>query len=72
MLRNAALAKIDVSEKCSACVIRVRRISELGTTVVVTSNIVIPRSVRRLMVSTNVPRSQFFVTLKVEEQQTNL
>jgi hypothetical protein len=38
MLRRVALVRTDVSEKLSASFIRVARISELGTTLAVTSN----------------------------------
>jgi hypothetical protein len=38
MLRRVALVRTDVSEELSASVIRVTRISELGTTLAVTSN----------------------------------
>jgi hypothetical protein len=38
MLRRAALVKTDVSEELSASFIRVTRIGELGTALVVTSN----------------------------------
>jgi hypothetical protein len=38
MLRRAALVRTDVSEELGALFIRVTRIGELGTTLVVTSN----------------------------------
>jgi hypothetical protein len=38
LLRRAALVRTDVSEELSASFIRVIRIGELGTTLVVTSN----------------------------------
>jgi hypothetical protein len=38
MLRRVALVRTDVSEERSACIIRVTRIGELGTTLAVTSN----------------------------------
>jgi hypothetical protein len=38
MLRRVVLVRTDVSEECSASIIRVIRISELGTTLAVTSN----------------------------------
>jgi hypothetical protein len=47
MLRRLALVKTDVSEELSASFIRVTRISELGTTLAVTSN----RRKLRLVVS---------------------
>jgi hypothetical protein len=44
MLRRVALVRTDVSEELSAFFIRVTRISELVTTLAVTSNIVVPSS----------------------------
>jgi hypothetical protein len=38
MLRRVALVRTDVSEELSASIIKVTRIGELGTTLVVTSN----------------------------------
>jgi hypothetical protein len=38
MLHHVALVSTDVSEERSACIIRVTRIGELGTTLAVTSN----------------------------------
>jgi hypothetical protein len=38
MLRRLALVRSDVSKELSASIIRVTRIGELGTTLVVTSN----------------------------------
>jgi hypothetical protein len=38
MLCHVALVGTDLSEELSASIIRVRRISELGTTLAVTSN----------------------------------
>jgi hypothetical protein len=38
MLRRVALVRTDVSEERIASIIRVRRIGELGTTLVVTNN----------------------------------
>jgi hypothetical protein len=38
MLHRVALVQTDVSEELSASFIRVRRISDLGTTLAVTSN----------------------------------
>jgi hypothetical protein len=46
MLRRSALVRTDVSEEYSAFIIRVTRISELGTTLAVTSN---RRTLRRNM-----------------------
>jgi hypothetical protein len=45
MLRRVALVKTDVSEECSASIIRVTRIGELGTKLTVTSN---RRTLRRI------------------------
>jgi hypothetical protein len=39
MLGRVALVRTDVSEEPSASIIRVTRISELGTTLAVTSNL---------------------------------
>jgi hypothetical protein len=64
MLRRVALVTSDVSEQLIAFIIRVARIGELGTTLAVTSN---RRSVRRLLVTTNVvPSSTILVTLMKE------
>jgi hypothetical protein len=38
MLHRVALVRTDVSEESSACIFRVTRIDELGTTLAVTSN----------------------------------
>jgi hypothetical protein len=38
MLRRVALVRTDVSEELRACVIRVTRIGELGTTIAITSD----------------------------------
>jgi hypothetical protein len=38
MIRRVVLVRTDVSEERSASIIRVTRIGELGTTLVVTSN----------------------------------
>jgi hypothetical protein len=67
MLRRVALVRTDVSEEPSASFIRVTRIGELGTTLAVTSNRrVFLRSVRRLIVTANVPSSSILVTLMKE------
>jgi hypothetical protein len=73
MLRHVALVRTDVSEELSASIIRVTRIGELGT-LAVTSNrrtlrvqFVVLRSMRRLLVTTNVvPSSPILVTLMME------
>jgi hypothetical protein len=69
MLRGVALVRTDVSEELSASFIRVTRISELGTTLAVTSNRRTLRStsVRRLLVTACVvPSSPILVTLMNE------
>jgi hypothetical protein len=68
MLRRVALVRTYVSEELSASFIRVTRISELGTTLAVTSEeMVFLRSVRRLLVTaSDVPSSPTPVTLMKE------
>jgi hypothetical protein len=74
MLRRVAFVRTDVSEELSASFIRMTRIVELGTTLAVTSNrrtlrrdyLVFLRSVRRLLVTANVPSSPILVTLMKE------
>jgi hypothetical protein len=74
MLCRMALAGTDVSEELSASFIRVTRIGQLGTMLAVTSKrrtlrrntSVFLRSVRRLLVTANVPRSPILVTLMKE------
>jgi hypothetical protein len=61
MLRRVTLVRTDVSEEPSASFIRVTRIGELGTTLMV-----FIRSVRQLLVTANVPSSQILVTLMKE------
>jgi hypothetical protein len=66
MLRPVALVRTDVLEELSASFIRVT-IGELGTTPAVTSNLVLLRSVRRLLVTASVvPSSPILVTLMME------
>jgi hypothetical protein len=75
MLRRVALVRTDDSEEPSASFIRVTTIGELGTRLPVTSNRrtlrrntkVFLRSVRRLLVTANVPTSPILVTLMMEE-----
>jgi hypothetical protein len=55
-----ALVRADVTEKPSASIIRVTRISELGKLEIIL------RSLRRLLVIANVPRSQILVSLMME------
>jgi hypothetical protein len=70
MLRRVAPVRTDVSEELSASSISVTRISELGTTLAVTSNrrtLVFLRSVRRLLITAGVvPRSPILVNLMKE------
>jgi hypothetical protein len=70
MLRRVALVRTDISEQHSASFIRVTRISEVGTTLALTSNrrhLVFLRSVRRLLVTASVvPSSPILVTLMKE------
>jgi hypothetical protein len=65
MLRHVALIRTDVSEELSVSIIRVTRISELGT-LAVTSNRRRLRRVRRLLVTANVRSSRIIVTLMME------
>jgi hypothetical protein len=53
MLRDVVLVRADISEERSATVIKVTRIGE----------VVFLRSVRRLLVTANVPSSPILVTL---------
>jgi hypothetical protein len=61
MLRRVALVKSDISEEHVASIIREERISELGTTLAVTSNrstqFVFLRNVLQLLVTANVVSS---------------
>jgi hypothetical protein len=72
MLCRVALVRTDISEESSASFIRVTRISELGTTLAVTSNRRTLRrnplrNVRRLLVTASVvPSSSILVTLMNE------
>jgi hypothetical protein len=65
---RVALVRTVVSEEFSAYFIRVVKIVELKTTLAVTSNrrIVFLRSVRRLLVTANLPSSQILVILMME------
>jgi hypothetical protein len=75
MLRRVALVRTDDSEELSATLIKVRRISELGTTLAVTSNrrkLVLPRRMRRLLVTASVvPSSLILVTLMKEASSSS-
>jgi hypothetical protein len=67
MLRHVALVRTDVSEYLSASIIRVKRISELGSTLAVTSNRRTPRRNTKLVASYGyVPSSLILVTLMME------
>jgi hypothetical protein len=67
MLRRMALVRTDVSEEHSASFTRVARIGELGTMLALTNNLVLLRSVRRLLLRASVvPSSLILVTLKKE------
>jgi hypothetical protein len=81
MLHRVALVRTDVSEELSASIIRVTRISELGTLAVtrnrralrrttklhlVTIHLVFLLCIRRLLVTANVPTSPILVTLMME------
>jgi hypothetical protein len=69
MLCRVALVKTDVSENLRASFIRMTRIGELGTTLVVTNNrrtLAFLRSMRRLLVTASVPSSPILVTLMKE------
>jgi hypothetical protein len=74
MLRRVALVRTDISEELSSSTIRVKRITELGTTLAVTDaryeetqsvkHFVFLRSLRRLLVTANVvPSSLILITL---------
>jgi hypothetical protein len=67
MLGRMALARTDVSEKLSASFIRVTRISELGTTLAVTSN---RRTLRRNTKPLVVSSSLIIFTLMLEETRS--
>jgi hypothetical protein len=67
MLSCVALVRTDISEELSTSFIRLTRICELGTTLDVTSNRILLRSVRRLLVTASVvPSSPILVTLMKE------
>jgi hypothetical protein len=68
MLRRVAPVRTDVSEELSASFIRVTRISELGTTLAVTSNqLVFLRSVLRLLVTGSVVPSPLILVTLIKE-----
>jgi hypothetical protein len=74
MIRRVTLVRTDVSEELIASFIMVTRVGELGTPLAVTSNRrtlrrntkVFLRSVRRLLVTANVPSSPILVSLMKE------
>jgi hypothetical protein len=71
MLRRITLVRTDISEERSAYIIRVTRIGELEK-LAVTSNrptleVVFLRSVRRFLVTADVPCSFIFFTLMTED-----
>jgi hypothetical protein len=68
MLHHVALVGTDISEERSASLIRVTRISEVGTTLAITINrlLVFLCSMHWLLVTANVPSSPILVTLMME------
>jgi hypothetical protein len=67
MLRRVALVRTGVSNELSVFFIRVKRISEVGTTLAVTNNRHTLCSVRRLLVTASVVSSSpILVTLMIE------
>jgi hypothetical protein len=66
MLRRVTLVRTDVSEERSAPIIRVTEVSELGTTLAVTSYYVNLRSIRRLLVTAKVRSTPILATLMME------
>jgi hypothetical protein len=64
MLRRVVLVRTDVSQEPFASIIRVTRIGELGTTLVVTSN---RSTLQRIQFTANlVPNSVILVILMIE------
>jgi hypothetical protein len=67
MLHHVALVRVGVSEECSASIIRVARIGELGTMLAVTSNWrMLQRNTMWTVTANVVPSSQIVVTLMME------
>jgi hypothetical protein len=66
MLHHVALVRTDVLEELSATIIRVTKISELGTKLTVTSSEQVTGSMRQLLVMVNVQSSPIIVTLMME------
>jgi hypothetical protein len=75
MLRRVALVRTNVSEERSASFIGATRISELGTTLAVTSNrrtlLVFLRSVLRLLVTASVVPSSLILVAPMKEALTS-
>jgi hypothetical protein len=70
MLHRVALVRTDVSEELSSSFIRVTRISELGTTLAVTSNrrtLVFLRSMRRLLAEASVVLSSLILVTLMKD-----
>jgi hypothetical protein len=61
MLRRVALVRTDVSEERTASIIRMTRISELGTTLAITSN---RRRLRRNTVSLTLLRIESWASVR--------
>jgi hypothetical protein len=67
MLCRAALVRTNVSEELIASIIRIKRISELGTTLAVTNNQhMLQRNTKFLVTANDVPSSPILVTLMKE------
>jgi hypothetical protein len=67
MLRSVAVVRTDASEEYIACIIRVARIDELGTTLAVTRNRNTRPRVFHLLITANVVHSSpILVTLLME------
>jgi hypothetical protein len=65
MFSRVALVRTDISEERIASIIRITRLSELGTTLAVTSNRGTLR-INTMIVTANVPSSPILVTLMTE------
>jgi hypothetical protein len=63
-----ALVTTEVSEECTASIIRLKRIGELGTMLAVTTNRIRLRSVLRLLVTTNNHSSSLILVPLMMEQ----
>jgi hypothetical protein len=72
MLRHVPLVRTDGSEECIGSINRVRGINELGTSLALSSNRIILRSVRRLLFTTSVgPSWPILVTLMKEAARSS-